>query len=155
ISIPSTDLSIVQLASRSLSQVTGTLYGNINIAGTPTAPVFSTGDDDVKCISALVGCSSGVQIQNGSARLTQLGVVLNEISCNVWGAGDWAGGDSIRVSNCHATSPPVQRGGERGTIAVDGWVKNFARFLLAKPDPLKPAPVPSFRLAVTLGQFHA
>ncbi len=154
ISIPSTDLSIVQLMSRSFSQVTGTLRGDITIAGTPSAPVFRTGDD-VRCISAIAGCSQGVQIVNGSATLPQIGIVLSDVQCTVSGAGDLAGGDSVSISKCQATSLGTQRGAERGSITVNGWVKNLARFLLTKPDPVRPVPVPSFRVAVILNNYHA
>jgi translocation and assembly module TamB len=152
IHVPATDLSIVQLASRSFSQVTGTLRGDIIISGTPSAPVFR---DTVSCGSALLRCARGVQIVNGSANLPQLGVVLADIQCTVSGAGALTGGDSLSISGCSATTPATQRGTERGAIAVDGWAKNVARFLLTKPDPLKPAPAPSFRIAVGLRQFHA
>ena len=150
IHVPATDLSIVQLASRSFSQVSGTLRGDIIIAGTPSAPVFR---DTVMCGPALLGCARGVQIVNGSAKLPQLGVDLADIQCTVSGAGALTGGDSLSISRCSATSPATQRGAERGAIAVDGWAKNVARFLLTKPDPLKPAPAPSFRIAVGLRQF--
>jgi translocation and assembly module TamB len=154
IHVPATDLSIVQLASRSFSQVTGTLRGDIIIAGTLSAPVFKT-DPTVRCVSAVVGCARGVQIVNGGARLPQLGTDLTDIHCTVSGGGDLAGGDSLNIADCGATSLGTQRGAERGTITVDGWAKNVARFLLTKPDPLKPAPSPSFQIAVGLRQFHA
>jgi len=152
IQVPATDLSIVQLASRSFNQVTGTLRGAIIIGGTPSVPVFR---DTVMCGSAVLGCVRGVAIQNGSATLQQLGVQLTDIQCSLSGAGDLTAGDSLSLSKCSAFSPAVQRGMERGQIVVDGWAKNVARFLLTKPDPLKPAPSPSFRIAVGLKQFHA
>ncbi len=143
INVPPTDLSIIQLASRSLSQVTGSLQGDIKISGTPNAPVFNTG-------------TAGIQISNGAAKLAQLGnIPLVDIGCRVSGAGDLVGGDSLSVSDCKATSIGTQRGAERGSITLSGWTKNLARFFLAKPDPLKPAPSPSFSLTVSLNNFHA
>jgi translocation and assembly module TamB len=152
IQVPATDLSIVQLASRSFNQVSGTLRGAIIIGGTPSVPVFR---DTVTCGAGILGCARGVQIVNGSATLQQLGVQLTDIQCTLSGAGDLTAGDSLSLSKCSAFSPVVQRGLERGQIVVDGWAKNVARFLLTKPDPLKPAPAPSFRLAVGLREFHA
>ncbi len=142
IHIPRTDLSIVQVASRSFNQVKGNLKGDIKITGTPTAPVFNTG-------------ASGVVISNGSAVLPQAGITLVDAGCNVSGAGDLVGGDSLSVSGCHATSIGTQRGAEHGSITISGWTKNLASFLLTKPDALKPPPPPSFRLTVDLQNFHA
>ena len=89
------------------------------------------------------------------ASLPQLGVDLTDMRCTVSGAGALAGGDSLSISDCRATTPAAQRGAERGAIAVNGWAKNVARFLLTKPDPAKPPPPPSFRFAVGLRNFHA
>lgn len=141
IDVPTTDLSIVQLALPAFSQVTGTIEGQVSITGTAAAPVFNTG-------------SKGVQIRNGGAKLQQLGTELRDVNCTISGAGSLAGGDSISIAPCHATSV-APRNAPNGTIAVDGYTKNLARFLLTKPDPLKPASAPSFRIAVGLQQFHA
>jgi translocation and assembly module TamB len=141
IHVPPTDLSIVQLASRSLSQVSGTLRGDIKISGTPSSPVFDTGKD-------------GLRIANASAQLPQLGIALADINCNVSGSGDLPSGDSLSVSDCRATTAG-QKAADRGTIKVDAWTKDLARFFLTKPDPARPAPSPSFRVAIGLSNFHA
>lgn len=141
IDVPTTDLSIIQIASPAFSQVTGSIEGQVAIAGTAAAPVFNTG-------------SKGVQIRNGGASLTQLGIDLRDVDCTISGAGSLAGGDSISISPCRATSV-APRNAPTGRIRVDGWTKNLARFFLTKPDPLKPTPSPSFRIAIGLQQFHA
>jgi len=141
IDVPTTDLSIVQLASPAFSQVTGSIEGQITVAGTAAAPVLNTG-------------AKGVQIRNGGANLTQLGVQLRDVNCKVSGAGSLAGGDSISISPCRATSVGAKNA-PTGSIGVDGWTKNLARFFLTKADAAKPAPVPSFRVAIALQQFHA
>ena len=141
IDVPKTDLSIVQIASPAFSQVTGSVEGQVTIGGTATAPVFNTG-------------TRGVQITNGGATLSQLGVQLREVNCKISGAGSLTGGDSISISSCNGASPAT-RNAPRGSITVEGWTKNLARYFMTKPDASKPAPAPSFRIAVGLAQFHA
>lgn len=142
VNVPSTDLSIIQLAARGFSDVTGTLSGDIKIAGTPNAPVFNTG-------------ANGVRIANGGARVQQMGVDLTDIGCTISGAGDLAGGDSLNVAACSALSPATKRGTDRGRVVVSGWTKDLARFLLTSPDAEHPAPSPSFNIAIDLQNFHA
>jgi autotransporter translocation and assembly factor TamB len=112
IHVPATDLSIVQLASRSFSQVSGTLRGDIIIGGTPSAPVFR---DTVSVRPALLAARAAADPERIREAAAARGH-LADIQCTYRGRRARRG-DSLSISRCSATSPVTQRGTERGAIA--------------------------------------
>jgi hypothetical protein len=95
-----TDLSILQLASRSLKNVSGKLIGDLSVYGT-LHPILLSGR---------------VQIVDGSAAVPPLGnITLKNISGGISGAASTSGQDSISV----ALSAQSE-----GIVSVNGWLKN-------------------------------
>ena len=120
-----TDLSILQLASRNLKNVSGKLIGDLSVYGT-LHPILLRGS---------------VRIVDGSAAVPPLGnITLKNISGGISGAASTSGQDSISVA-----VTAQSEGAFVGSVAVNGWVKNSGQ---------KTVP-PSFHLAVGANDFHA
>ncbi|HET7372123.1 MAG TPA: translocation/assembly module TamB domain-containing protein [Gemmatimonadaceae bacterium] len=96
-----TDLSILQLASRNLKNVSGKLIGDLSVFGT-LHPILLRGS---------------VRIVDGSAAVPPLGnITLKNISGGISGAASTSGQDSIAVA--------LSALSDGGIIGVNGWVKN-------------------------------
>ncbi|MEP6493181.1 MAG: translocation/assembly module TamB domain-containing protein [bacterium] len=121
----STDLALAQTFTNVVRDASGRLRANIELSGTPRAPLFN-------------GIMS---VANGSAYVQPLGVTMSGITASFSGKQTASGQDSIKIETLAALTDDKPVGRFRAT----GWVKN----LIAKGGP------PSFSVAVGASNFHA
>jgi translocation and assembly module TamB len=96
----SADLSIVKTVFKQLKSVTGRLWADVGLSGTPRAPIVD----------------GKLTVRNGSFD-SPLGVTVSDINGRVFG-----GKDSLNLDFRAATTDDGP-----GTVAVTGWVKNLLR----------------------------
>jgi translocation and assembly module TamB len=101
----SADLSIVKTVFKQLESVTGRLWADVGLSGTPRAPIFD----------------GKVTVRNGSFD-SPLGVTVSDINGRISGNKNAAGQDSVNLDFRAATTDDGP-----GTVALTGWVKNLLR----------------------------